>query len=178
MDSLKLKPADFRSDFVAGLTAAIASIPDAMASAVMAGINPVQGLYAYIVGTPIAALTTSSVFMAVTTTSAMALATGSALAEVPAADQATRAVVILSLRPHHDVGSTLLGVLTRYARLLPQNGGQLMLAGVGENVLQQMERTEMFDVIGAENVFPATPRLGESVNNALTAARAWLDVTP
>ncbi len=99
-------------------------------------------------------------------------------AQLPAADQATRAVVILSLRPHHDVGSTLLGVLTRYARLLQQNGGLLMIAGVGEHVMEQMERTEMFDVIGAQNVFPATPRLGESVNNALIAARAWLDATP
>jgi SulP family sulfate permease len=99
-------------------------------------------------------------------------------AQLPAADQATRAVVILRLRAQIEVGSTLLNALTRYAETLQQNGGLLMIAGVSEHVLEQLERTEMFEVIGAENVFPATSRLGEAVNNALTAAHAWLGTTP
>ena len=61
--------------YLKALTTAIGAIPDNMASAVMATLNPVQGLYAGIIGTPVAALTTSSVFMLVNTTSAMALAT-------------------------------------------------------------------------------------------------------
>ena len=52
-------------DTLAGLTAAIAAIPDGMASAVLAGVNPVYGLYNLITGTPVAALTTSSAYMAV-----------------------------------------------------------------------------------------------------------------
>jgi SulP family sulfate permease len=68
------------SDMIAGLTTGIANIPDAMASAILAGANPVFGLYALMVGTPVGALLTSSHFMLICTTSAMALTAGSALA--------------------------------------------------------------------------------------------------
>jgi SulP family sulfate permease len=47
-------------DFIAGITNAVTNIPDAMASAVLAGLNPIQGLYAIMIGTPVSALTTSS----------------------------------------------------------------------------------------------------------------------
>jgi len=39
-----------RADIVAGLPGAISSVPDGMAAAVLAGVNPVQGLYASFVG--------------------------------------------------------------------------------------------------------------------------------
>jgi SulP family sulfate permease len=66
------------ADVIAGLTASIPSIPDAMASGVLAGVNPIYGLYGLMVGTPIAALFTGSAFMSVVTTSAMAITIGSA----------------------------------------------------------------------------------------------------
>ena len=71
---------DLIPNLVAGLTTAIADIPDAMASAVLAGANPVYGLYASMVGKPVGGLLTSSHFMALGVTSALALTTGSALA--------------------------------------------------------------------------------------------------
>ena len=43
-------------DLIAGLTTGVANIPDAMASAILAGVNPVQGLYAVMIGTPLGAL--------------------------------------------------------------------------------------------------------------------------
>jgi SulP family sulfate permease len=46
----------------------------------LAGLNPIHGLYAIMVGTPVGALTTGSVFMNVSITSAMALTVGEALA--------------------------------------------------------------------------------------------------
>jgi SulP family sulfate permease len=46
----------------------------------LAGLNPIRGLYAIMVGTPVGALTTGSVFMNVWITSAMALTVGEALA--------------------------------------------------------------------------------------------------
>jgi len=61
------------SDLVAGLTLGVESVPDAMASAVLAGVNPMHGLYAVMLSTPIGALFTSSVFMSVQTTSALSL---------------------------------------------------------------------------------------------------------
>ena len=67
------------SDLLAGLTAAIPSIPDAMASGVLAGVSPLFGLCGLVIGTPIAALFTGSAFMSVVTTSAMGIAMRDAL---------------------------------------------------------------------------------------------------
>lgn len=74
----KSKPA-ITSDLIAGLTASIPSIPDAMASGVLAGISPIYGLYGLMVGTPIAALFTGSAFMSVVTTSAISITIGTEL---------------------------------------------------------------------------------------------------
>lgn len=81
-------------DLIAGLTTSLVTIPDGMASAVLAGLNPVQGLYALMVGTPLAALTSSSQFMYVANTGALAVATGSALAAY-SGDRLLSALVVL-----------------------------------------------------------------------------------
>jgi SulP family sulfate permease len=83
-------------DVVAAVTGGVASIPDGMACAVMAGINPVQGLYASIIGPLVGSWTTSSVFMSVTTTSALGLAMGSALGNESPQDKLT-AVAFITL---------------------------------------------------------------------------------
>jgi hypothetical protein len=80
MSTLKINRQTIGKDVIAGLTAAIAGIPDGMASATLAGVNPVYGLYNMMVGTPIAAIFTSSVYMAVINASAMALVAYDALA--------------------------------------------------------------------------------------------------
>jgi SulP family sulfate permease len=84
-------------DVVAGLTTGIANMPDAMASALLAGVSPITGLYALMVGTPIAGLLTSSVFLNASATSAMALAMGSALASTPAGPERDAALASLTL---------------------------------------------------------------------------------
>jgi SulP family sulfate permease len=61
------------SDLIAGLTLGIESVPDGMASGLLAAVNPIHGVYAYMVGTFTGAFVTSSVFMAVQAPSAMAL---------------------------------------------------------------------------------------------------------
>lgn len=76
-------------DVVAAVTGGVAAIPDGMACAVMAGVNPVLGLYATIIGPLVGSWTTSSVFMSITTTGALALATGSAIENVAPEDKLT-----------------------------------------------------------------------------------------
>ena len=66
-------PKTIVSDTIAGLTLGIESIPDAMASALLAAVNPIHGVYAVMLATPVGALFASSVFMRVQTTSAMSL---------------------------------------------------------------------------------------------------------
>ena len=77
----RLSPTTLKADLSAGLTTALVAIPDGIASAILAGLNPIHGLYALMIGTPIAAMLASSHFMYVANTGAMAVATGSALGE-------------------------------------------------------------------------------------------------
>ncbi|WP_430644773.1 SulP family inorganic anion transporter [Agromyces sp. GXS1127] len=60
-------------DGVAGLVLGIESVPDGLASGLLAGVNPIAGLYGYLFGMLGAAFFTSSSFMAVQATGAMAL---------------------------------------------------------------------------------------------------------
>jgi SulP family sulfate permease len=94
--TLKINRKTIGKDILAGLTAAVAGIPDGMASATLAGVNPVYGLYNLMVGTPIAAIFTSSVYMAVINASAMALVVYDALAPYSGEEQVS-ALVTLTL---------------------------------------------------------------------------------
>ena len=52
--------------------------------------------------------------------------------------------------------------------------GRLMLVGLDDHVLRQLRRTGALTIIGAQNVFPATPRDGEALLLAREAALARL----
>jgi SulP family sulfate permease len=69
-------------DVVAGLNTAIADVPDAMATALLAGVNPMLGLYGAMVGPVTGGLLASTRLMVITVTTAAALAAGQALATV------------------------------------------------------------------------------------------------
>ncbi len=60
-------------DLSAGLTLGFFSVPDGMATGLLALINPIHGVYGYMVGVFTGAFFTSSVYMSVQATSAMAL---------------------------------------------------------------------------------------------------------
>ena len=94
----------------------------------------------------------------------------------PSADGVKRAVVILRLREHTQISSTFIKVLERYEAQLHAGGGKLILAGIGEHVKEQLDRTKTTDqLLGAEDIFLATSVLGESTLAALNAAEAWLE---
>jgi sulfate permease, SulP family len=85
-----------RADSVAGLVLGVQSVPDGLASGLLAGVNPLAGLYAYMVGTITGAFFTSSAFMAVQATGAMSMV----VADVPAVHDASdpaRALFTLSV---------------------------------------------------------------------------------
>jgi sulfate permease, SulP family len=66
-------------NIIAGLATGLFSIPEGMAYAQLAGVNPVYGLYSGIVAVIVASLTTGTILMMSTLTSAIALATGSVI---------------------------------------------------------------------------------------------------
>jgi SulP family sulfate permease len=94
MESTLKSKTTITSDLIAGLTTSIPSIPDAMASGVLAGVSPIYGLYGLMIGTPIAALFTGSAFMSVVTTSAMAITIGTPLGGYQGQDQIAALVTI------------------------------------------------------------------------------------
>ena len=62
-----------KDDTVAGVVLGVESVPDGLAGGLLAGVNPIYGLYGYMVGTFTGGLFTSSSFMAVQATGAMAI---------------------------------------------------------------------------------------------------------
>lgn len=84
-----------RRDLTAGAVLGVQSVPDGLATGLLAGLNPLSGLYGYMVGTAVGALFTSSAFMAVQGTGAMAMV----IADVPGmrGEDAPRMLVTLSL---------------------------------------------------------------------------------
>ncbi|WP_102126820.1 SulP family inorganic anion transporter [Deinococcus planocerae] len=68
------------NDLVAGLVNGVASVPSSMATAALAGVNPVFGLYAITVAPAVGSLLASSQMMQVATTGASALTASQAIA--------------------------------------------------------------------------------------------------
>jgi SulP family sulfate permease len=84
------------SDLIAALTFAVVNVPQAMAHALLATVNPVLGIYTLMVAVPVGAIFSSSVFMNVSSTAALSVAAGVVLTEVPAG-QKVQALVVLVL---------------------------------------------------------------------------------
>ncbi len=108
---------DLSPDMLAGLTGATAGAPQAMAFAILAGINPVYGLYTAIVSTIVAAFLGSATFMTTGPTNAIAVVVGSSLTPFTAGDDPLTRLVTLTFLVgvgQAGVGLLRLGELTRY----------------------------------------------------------------
>jgi SulP family sulfate permease len=124
---------ELRGELLAGLPGAISSVPDGMAAAVLAGVNPVQGLYASFAGPVAGGLTSSTRLMVITTTSAAALAAGSALQGVPADDRPAAIPLLVIM-----VGIVLVAAgvahLGRYTRFVSYSVMIGFLTGIAVNI--------------------------------------------
>ncbi len=94
--NLKPERRHLNADLIAGLTFAIVNVPQAMAHAMLATVNPVLGIYTLMLAVPVGALFTSSVFMNVSTTSALSVAAGAGLEGI-ADGQKAQALVAMVL---------------------------------------------------------------------------------
>lgn len=91
--------------------------------------------------------------------------------QLPQATPACRgSVVVLRLRGKDDLGSTFIRVITRYAEQLADVGSHLVVSGVGQRALRQLEMTGALEALGRDNVFPAEPSVGTSLAAALARA--------
>ena len=118
------------SDLIAGLTTSIPSVPDAMASGVLAGVSPIYGLYGLMIGTPIAAFFTGSAFMSVVTTSAIAITIGATLGGYQGQEQIQALVTIAMVVGIVQLlaGLLRLGFLVRFVSNAVMTG---FLSGLG-----------------------------------------------
>jgi SulP family sulfate permease len=96
---------------------------------------------------------------------------------LPEIDEAHGSVVIIRLRDRDEVGSTFIRIIERYHQSLIAQGNLLMLTGLNQHVLEQLEKTDLLESIGEENIFPAEARFGASVEQALRRAETWLSKT-
>ena len=96
LSSLKWNRKTLATDLSAGLTVALVSIPEGMAYALIAGVNPIYGLYTGMLTSIVASLTGSTSLLIVTLTNALALVTGEQLAALSPEDP-LRAMFTLTL---------------------------------------------------------------------------------
>lgn len=135
LTSLKIRSfGDLRRDGVAGLVGAISSVPDGMASGVLAGVNPVYGLYASVAGPIAGGMSSSTKLMVITTTSAAALAAGSALADVDPSERA-EALFLLTCIAGVIMIAAGLARLGRYTRFVSHSVMIGFLTGIAANII-------------------------------------------
>jgi SulP family sulfate permease len=96
-------------------------------------------------------------------------------ASLPEVTRSSRnSVVILRLRERSDIGSTFIDVLRRYAASLATVGSKLVIVSLNEPLAEQFRVTGFTEVIGPENLYRATERVGAALEQAQRDARAWI----
>ena len=118
----------------AGLPGAIGSVPDGMAASLLAGVNPIYGLYASMAGPIAGGLFASTSLVVVTTTSAAALAAGSTLADISPAERPGALFLLTVLA---GVLMVLAGILRlgRYTRFVANSVMVGFLTGIAVNIV-------------------------------------------
>jgi SulP family sulfate permease len=98
--------------------------------------------------------------------------------QMPSTRGTSNAVVILILRDMRTITSTAIKWLEKYAQDLKTQGSLLILADVNPGVLEVLKKSGALDVIGEQNVFPATARVLAAENMAWETAQEWLQQRP
>lgn len=147
----RLNPKTLKRDAVAGTVLGIESVPDGLASGLLAGVNPLAGLYGYLYGTLGGSFFTSSSFMAVQGTGAMAIIVADAGLE-SFEDPATAlfTLTILTGIVMAVAGLLRLGFVLRFVSNAVMTG---FITAVGINIiLGQMGDLTAYDADGSNRV--------------------------
>lgn len=123
----------FKKDAAAGTVLGIESIPDGLANGILAGVNPMAGLYGYIFGLAGGAFFSGSAFMAVGVTGAMALVVSdTGLSNYSDPDRALFTLTLLVGVVMILAGILRLGKLVRFVPTAVMTG---FVAAVGINIV-------------------------------------------
>ena len=145
-----------RKDLPAGVVLGVESVPDGLAGGLLAGVNPVYGLYGYLFGMVFGALATSSAFMAVQATGAMAVVV-SDIPQVqegaPEADTALFTLSVLTGVVMLALGLARLGWIVRWVPNAVLTG---FINAVAVNiVLGQLDNFTGYESVGDNRVLRA-----------------------
>src|SRR6056297_1309985 len=140
-----------KQDGVAGVVLGVESVPDGLASGLLAGVNPVAGLYAYLFGVAGAALFTGTAMMAVQGTGAMAIIIADV--DLGSRDDPARALYTLSVL----TGIVMIAAgflrLGRFLRFVSTSVMTGFLTAVGVNiVLGQLDDFTGYDSEGGHRI--------------------------
>ena len=134
LKSIAPRRATLKTDLMAGLPGAIGSVPDGMAASVLTGVNPIHGLYASFAGPIAGGLTASTKLMVITTTSAAALAAGSAVENLDADDRPAALFLLTLLAGGVMIAAGILR-LGRFTRFVSHSVMVGFLTGVSVNII-------------------------------------------
>lgn len=143
-----------RRDAAAGAVLGIESVPDGLASGLLAGVNPVAGLYGYLFGLAGGALFTGSAAMAIQGTGAMAIIVADV--DLDAYEDPVRALATLTILTGVlmiAAGAFRLGRLLRFVSTSVMTG---FISAVGISiVLGQLDNFTGYDSQGGNRVAAA-----------------------
>ncbi|MFK8023529.1 MAG: SulP family inorganic anion transporter [Ilumatobacter sp.] len=143
-----------RDDAMAGLVLGVESIPDGLASGLLAGVNPVAGLYGYLYGMVGGALFTSTAFMTIQATGAMSIIVNDV--DLASRDDPARTLFTLSILTGVVMiiaGLLRLGSFLRFVSNSVMTG---FVTAVGVNiVLGQLNDFSGYEAEGANRVLRA-----------------------
>jgi SulP family sulfate permease len=93
---------------------------------------------------------------------------------LPDFKESKNAVMILDMRGRQRTFETSVEFAEKYLSKLHASGNQFMLCNVSDTVLEQIKATEVYDLIGDENIFLSSPIIGVSLEEAWQAAEKWI----
>lgn len=141
-----------KEDTIAGVVLGIESVPDGLAGGLLAGVNPVFGLYGYMMGTFSGGFFTSSSFMAVQATGAMAIIVAD-VSVVHSAEDPDRALFTLAIVTGVVM---LLAGLFKLGSMLRWVSNAVMVGfinAVGVNIiLGQLDNFSGYEAVGENRV--------------------------
>jgi SulP family sulfate permease len=90
-------------------------------------------------------------------------------------ETSTNSVVLLRVRGRTELGSTFMGVLSRYSQALNEVGSRLLIVSASERIIEQLAAPGMAESLGSDAVYGTDAQLGVATERALADARTWMD---
>lgn len=144
--------AAIRREGIAGLTVAVGSVPSGMAGGILAGVNPIYGLYANMFGPLVGGIFSSTQLMVINNTSAISLVAGQSLIGIPSGDRESSLFLLVILAGVFAAlfGLLRLGRMTRFVSYSVMTG---FLAGIaGVLVLSQLSTVTGYEPEGSNRI--------------------------